>query len=1090
MSTGAAHNLGYTVMKLTADAYAQTNPEIGIPLDGSRPFSVDAWVKLNGLCANASILSKEGVFNLGIQGRAVCLEIDGYPPVLSDTGKQPLGDEAWHYICVTYAAGQTRIYVDGQFNIFQNIFGSGSTSGQPYLIGNGLQAQVWSVRVYNTALDQDAVLRNMYNDPEAGTIVANFDFSQNPPRDTGPGDLPITLENRAEMVTKVPALALSGTGYAVPFRDEEVNPGGYQTDPYTVQAWVYIASADNPRQAIFVNSDLDQDTGMSLFLQYDTAAQAYRVKSLRGSNAAETNILTSTGTVPMNTWTNVATTYDGAKLAIYINGALDTSGEFGPIPNVQMESTLLIGAALAQGEPLGATFFQGYIARVDVWSRALTAQEVGQYMAAAPGLLSEGLEAVYDFSDTNARNSVLSHPVGLVDGALLDYQVSRAMGPRGREQGPPITHAPLDHETLQSILGSLQLSDFAKEYGDRLDDLLQADLEQAVHLVDPAAREAVRDKLTIAWGSVRRALEKDPSSLPFLVTSHVVGDDYVLLCHSRIHGTYVAYRAPAASVDPCIMWKVQLVFVLIAGILDALFGVPAKLSDRAVTFIVEKVLKVSKIQALMGAGTGLTAAGVFGIAKALYNAGLLGTLIKMLLDLGLWAVLRIAAKAVLTFAGVGAADLIASLVATAAIFVKTYLEKPRDCDALPRVSLAAISFNYDPTAQAADAMTIRRDYTQKVDTPEWVPGRTRAEESPAAYSIQSIAGKTVTIQAKFFINTTDPVTVQVRASGGGLLGDIDSFTVTFRNGVSTPEFVTVPLNHQQIAAGGVNRQDITWTWGYQLPGSNWTPMATTQHRIYVVLALPTSPWVVSSNRSNSQLPWTAVLDYACQWAKGKTNATDAATAITQAVNGTLRLTYDRQQGAPAYALSDAYGQRIFLCSEFLDYLSTGAGKGNTVNCSDCATVVTTFANILGCDLTESTMFSWNSGGLEAFKCNKIIAIGGSDWEYPFPPGNQFAFHEVAWTGATSYTDNIYDACLQVDSSDNPWDWSSPTGHTPKLPANMPFTTLEIQPSLPIATPFTDQCYRERLAQNTAEGIGRCVPQGSWPYSQNGRRRVV
>ncbi|NET39502.1 MAG: LamG domain-containing protein, partial [Cyanothece sp. SIO1E1] len=144
--------VSYILLKLSANAYAQTADNIGIALDGTMAFSVDAWVKFNGLCSTASILSKDGVFNLGISGNMVVFQIDGYPPVQSDPSKQSLNDETWHYICATYEQGHVRIFIDGEFNVFQSISGTGQSTTSPFLLGHGLQALVKSVRVYNLAL--------------------------------------------------------------------------------------------------------------------------------------------------------------------------------------------------------------------------------------------------------------------------------------------------------------------------------------------------------------------------------------------------------------------------------------------------------------------------------------------------------------------------------------------------------------------------------------------------------------------------------------------------------------------------------------------------------------------------------------------------------------------------------------------------------------------------------------------------------------------------------------------------------------------------------------------------------------------------
>jgi hypothetical protein len=141
---------------------------------------------------------------------------------------------------------------------------------------------------------------------------------------------------------------------------------------------------------------------------------------------------------------------------------------------------------------------------------------------------------------------------------------------------------------------------------------------------------------------------------------------------------------------------------------------------------------------------------------------------------------------------------------------------------------------------------------------------------------------------------------------------------------------------------------------------------------------------------------------------------------------------------------------------------------------------------------------WNtaaSSGSRGFYCNKIWAIGGTDWSYPFPlkpyPYDvMFSYHEVAWTGASGANDRLFDACLRVDSGPNPWDWINPGTHTPHQPVDMVFTNSPLPTPLPLATPFTSLYYRERLAQNSAQGITACAPSGPFSGTQAGRRQVV
>ena len=338
--TTATYYDQYTVLNLSAYSYAQTSPDLGINLNGSKDFSVDAWVNFNGLCSSTSIIAKEGVFEFGLWGNTVFMQITGYAPAMCDPESTTLDDGDWHYICVTYdTSGGVRFYIDGQFNSpFTSISGTSSSNNNPYKIGSGLQRFVKQVRVFNQGLAAETVLKNMFEDPEASSIVADFDFSQNPPKDLCTGNLPITLEENANMKTKSPSVSLSGTAYAVPYRDQAVNPGGYQTDPYAVQARVYIESGStiHTQQAIFVNSDLELDSGMALLLSYDSASRGYHVLSQRGSD----DILTSSSTIRTREWFNIATTYNGSTLSIYIDGVLSGSKAFGPIPSMLFESNV------------------------------------------------------------------------------------------------------------------------------------------------------------------------------------------------------------------------------------------------------------------------------------------------------------------------------------------------------------------------------------------------------------------------------------------------------------------------------------------------------------------------------------------------------------------------------------------------------------------------------------------------------------------------------------------------------------------------------------------------------------------------------
>ena len=108
-------------------------------------------------------------------------------------------------------------------------------------------------------------------------------------------------------------------------------------------------------------------------------------------------------------------------------------------------------------------------------------------------------------------------------------------------------------------------------------------------------------------------------------------------------------------------------------------------------------------------------------------------------------------------------------------------------------------------------------------------------------------------------------------------------------------------------------------------------------------------------------------------------------------------------------------------------------------------------------------------GPAPFALNPILAIGDDRWRTACDWG-AFSYHEVAWKGACTSAEGVFDACLLVDGDANP----AALPHEPMLPANLRF-----------GTPGTGG-YRDRLAAPTPTGSPFCTPQ---PLSRQ-RRAVV
>jgi hypothetical protein len=240
----------------------------------------------------------------------------------------------------------------------------------------------------------------------------------------------------------------------------------------------------------------------------------------------------------------------------------------------------------------------------------------------------------------------------------------------------------------------------------------------------------------------------------------------------------------------------------------------------------------------------------------------------------------------------------------------------------------------------------------------------------------------------------------------------------------------------------------------------WRQFAETSHQIFTGLATPTEPWVQQPFvRGNTQLPWAEVLEWACGWAARTSDRAAAATRITLAVftlGGEL-IRYSCSSGAPSN-----YSSIGFDCTAFLERLSGGFGRGPAVNCTDCATIVSTFANAVGCDLWQSRMFNQ----IVPFEVNPIRLIGQGTFG-PVCGTGLFNYHEVAWEGLCTAMHEVYDACIAA------------LAPTPPSPGLTPIVPTNIRPGWP-----NQALYRDLLVAPSSRWI--CQPQ---PLLSRTRRPV-
>jgi hypothetical protein len=392
--------------------------------------------------------------------------------------------------------------------------------------------------------------------------------------------------------------------------------------------------------------------------------------------------------------------------------------------------------------------------------------------------------------------------------------------------------------------------------------------------------------------------------------------------------------------------------------------------------------------------------------------------------------------------------------------------------------LEAILFNHDWSSAIVDAFNIRKNECEYIELPEWRRGvSTKPEDSPAAYASSETHKNTLTIKVNFSFDGIEERTIRALDanlhrealngpdlsqgevdlfenleinSGGNVLGEVKTKTLMVNPGETGLQFFE--LESVRVGDVGVSVSANVWRWQYHVCGTeDWIDFAITTHRIYTVLNVPTEPWLQDNVPGNTQLPWLDVLDHACKWAGGAQDTDEAATRITREINDL------GNQKVVCYTGSAHYSDiKEFDCSSFLALLRGEKGKGDLVNCDDCAAIVSTFANSVGCNLGQMCIKTIDPHKSDfGLKPHQRIGKQGT-FE------NTFAHHTVAAEGCGADAE-VFDACVQL--ADGPSIFTAPTNLLFSNGKGGYHFRLVINEDQPLTIPNPD-CKRRRLGPAT------------------------
>ena len=365
---------------------------VDLQLGGS--FTLSAWVKPSTLKQGAPIFFKEaegfysysmffGAFEEGHLSGYVAEEGNEYAEV---EATEKLSAGTWAHAAMTSDGTTLRLYLNGKQVDTAPAKGVLESEG-PLQIGCAkafggeyLGGTIDNVHVYSRALSASEIEADKANTvgappplpPAPSDAIASYgldetsgamakDFTGN--GHTGTATSPSWVEGKYGK-----ALSFNGTSscVSVPSMVDLQLRG-----PFTLEAWVKPATVQQGAPIFFKESG--GFYGYSLFFG---AFEEGHIEGFVAETGGAWSEVDSPEKLSANAWANVALTFDGTNLHLYINGKQVDSGASKAA--LESKGPLLIGCAKNFGE-----YFKGTIDNVRVYSRALSSSEIEADKAAA-----------------------------------------------------------------------------------------------------------------------------------------------------------------------------------------------------------------------------------------------------------------------------------------------------------------------------------------------------------------------------------------------------------------------------------------------------------------------------------------------------------------------------------------------------------------------------------------------------------------------------------------------------------------------------------------------------------------------------------
>ncbi|WP_255208355.1 MULTISPECIES: LamG domain-containing protein [unclassified Myxococcus] len=661
-----------------------------LDLSGTASYAIGFWLRPRAPAYDGKLLESGSSWSLGLHGLKLTFCLPGMSP--HQVSEIELRPDEWQYVLINFESTGTRagnytVYVDGTTLIEgsqSNI--TGSTS--PFVLGASCDAQFYNVAFWSAARSGDA-LKPVWDVPQPDpTLAACYSFSDGSSTDVSGHNLgQASLEHGAQVVMLAPSLRLvNGAAQPSPRDNLTMSANG---GPFSVQAWFHL-DAPSPYQSethtLFACLDSVSNKGFTLGMQWD--GTGYNVHTTGYVADGGWRGWGHTSQLPPGEWHHLAASYDGSALTIYLDGEVSLN-----IPGV-VQPTLsqpvwLFGAQPKSNVAGGAAYdFQGHVQAAGLWSRALSASEVQQYMSRDPSDV-DGCVAYYAWNGTVLGNQVTGYPAlfqNTVTPSIVVTPPSASTPPPGSDTttqqlakaDPPLPSAQLLFaEPVAFPDQKLLTQDQARN--------VLASLEPLLATLPESTRERMR---SLSRDNLYQGLARvgGPGGAPVgAFTGQVEGNHFVYYHHTA-RGKVEAGRMELSVNTECVGWIVSVAATGFSMLLSA-FGVGfagAKLISPIQKAVTESTVLLNTVKSVAESSV-RDADSIIRIIKAFYTAGTLGKIFGAVLT-GSWftiaancAMLMLQVAALWATGGAYVAIVMLQLVANFALFLYVLDHKPAGC---------------------------------------------------------------------------------------------------------------------------------------------------------------------------------------------------------------------------------------------------------------------------------------------------------------------------------------------------------------------------------------------------------------------------